>query len=481
MTTLTATKSPALTPILSDWMQELFQHKALLQQMIARYGSPSNVLHLPPFAHNYQKYRQVLDRHQLRGQVFFARKANKYRHLVQAAHQLGFGVDTASYRELHQCLELGLPANRLVLTAAIKNERLLRLAAENDVLVIIDNEDEYNLLRQIAKAMNKSLRVGLRVSGFQVDDEKLYSRFGVDIDDAEAFMLKYLRPGQNDQLLHFTGFHFHLNGYSPRERSVALHRLMDLGEQMARHGFTTHFIDMGGGLLMNYLHDADQWQAFHGALREAALGQRPPLTFGNNGLGVQLHDRQLIGTPQVYPYYNELPQDRFLEKVLTFENESGQTVAQRLRAADIELRMEPGRSLLDQCGMTIAKVVFRKYDSRGDLLVGLDMNRTQMFSSSADFLLDPVVVHQKEASEHDREVGAYFVGAFCLEQDVILKRKIQLAKVPDVGDLVCFPNTAGYMMHFYETEAHLFELATNLVLEKDEEGHFTFKEDEELQ
>jgi diaminopimelate decarboxylase len=130
--------------------------------------------------------------------------------------------------------------------------------------------------------------------------------------------------------------------------------------------------------------------------------------------------------------------------------------------------------------MTIARVVYRKYDSRGDLLIGLEMNRTQLFSSSADFLLDPSLLYQQAPDHHDREVSAYFVGASCLEQDVILKRKIRLEKVPDIGDLVCFPNTAGYLMHFYETETHLFELAKNLILEYQQDGGLSFREDEDL-
>ena len=120
--------------------------------------------------------------------------------------------------------------------------------------------------------------------------------------------------------------------------------------------------------------------------------------------------------------------------------------------------------MLDQAGITIAKVAFRKKDSQGRLLVGLEMNRTQMFSSSADFLLDPIFLPQIKSEELACEV--YFVGAYCLEQELLLKRKITLSQHPQIGDLVCFVNTAGYMMHFYESEAHLFDLAQNLIVEK---------------
>ena len=77
-------------------------------------------------------------------------------------------------------------------------------------------------------------------------------------------------------------------------------------------------------------------------------------------------------------------------------------------------------------------------------------------------------------------VAAYFVGAYCLEQDVILQRKINLPAVPEIGDLVCFFNTAGYMMHFYESEAHLFDLATNLIASnKTNQPGFDFVRDEQ--
>ena len=72
-------------------------------------------------------------------------------------------------------------------------------------------------------------------------------------------------------------------------------------------------------------------------------------------------------------------------------------------------------------------------------------------------------------------VAVYFTGAYCLERDVLLKRKISLPQLPEIGDTVLFVNTAGYMMHFFETEAHLFERAKNLSITDDSEV-FTLKD-----
>ena len=58
------------------------------------------------------------------------------------------------------------------------------------------------------------------------------------------------------------------------------------------------------------------------------------------------------------------------------------------------------------------------------------MNMSQMLSSSADFLLDPYIIYQDEIEDNQEEIKVYFTGAYCLERDILLKRAIQLPKLP---------------------------------------------------
>jgi diaminopimelate decarboxylase len=259
-----------------------------------------------------------------------------------------------------------------------------------------------------------------------------------------------------------TGLHFHLNDYSTDERGAALSQCIFLAEKLQSHGYTTQFIDIGGGILMNYLRSKNEWENFQEELKKAVKGEREEITFNNNGLGYQLIDNKLQGTLATYPFYNEENGELFLEKVLNFRFKNKESVSELLQDKNIEIHLEPGRSLLDQVGMTLAKVVFRKKDTRGRWLVGLEMNISQLKSSSADFLLDPLTAFAP-APNHPVEV--YFTGAYCLEQDIVLKRKIALPSLPQIGDIIGFVNTAGYVMHFFETQAHLFELSVNLSLE----------------
>lgn len=455
---------PSLTPELSSWMKEIFKNHELLGDLFEKYGSPINLHHTGPFAQNYESYKNVLQRHKINHTIFFARKANKCLGFVNEAKELGCGVDTASYRELKECLDLGCDPKKLVLTAAVKNEQLVRLALQHDVLMILDNIDECRLVNRLADELGTITKVGIRISGFWYEGEKLYSRFGFDIENAVEFIINQLGRGKNYENLQFDGFHFHLNGYSIQQRAEAIKQTINLSDVLKNDGISTTFIDMGGGLLMNYLSDKKEWDAFWTELKKAVRGDRNPITFGNNGLGYELINGRLHGEPNVYPYYNETPKEYFLDAVLTHTPENGVTPADMLRDRNIELRMEPGRSLLNQTGLTMAKVIHRKKDQRGDWLVGLEMNRSQLMSSSADFLLDPVLIPMQKTAKDLSPAAVYFTGGYCLEQDVILKRKIALPRPPEIGDFICFPNTAGYMMHFYETQSHLYDFTTNLFL-----------------
>jgi diaminopimelate decarboxylase len=458
---------PPLTPVTAPWMTELFDNRPLLNELFRKYGSPINIHHTGPFAENYERYRQVLENHGLNHTVYFARKANKCRVFVKAANRLGFGVDSASYHELKECLDLGCDPGKLVLTAAVKNDQLVRLALQHGVLITLDNRDECLLVNRLAGELGKTPVVGIRISGFLHEGEKLYSRFGFDVDHAAEFITSQLGIGNSFDHLRFGGFHFHLNGYSMSQRSEALLQTIHQADRLTAHGIRTSFIDMGGGILMNYLSDKSEWDEFWAELKKAVRGERPPVTFGNSGLGYELINGELHGQPDVYPYYNETSKDDFLEEVLSYKNHKGETPASLLRKRDIELRMEPGRSLLDQTGITMAKVIHRKKDLQGNWLVGLEMNRSQLASSSADFLVDPVFIPVQKGGGNREPVPVFFTGGYCLEQDVILKRKIVLPGLPEPGDIICFLNTAGYMMHFYETQSHLYDFTTNLVINKD--------------
>lgn len=449
-----------LSPIVHPWISSLLQHGSLLHEMVDKEQSPVNIQSIKPFEENIGKYQEVFEKYGLDYRIYFARKANKCIGFAKAAASLRQGVDTASYNELAQCIEADIPAGQLILTAAIKNEDTLTLAVQHAVHIIIDNLDEYHLLEAIARTQEKEVSISLRIGGFDLHGEVMHSRFGFSKDEAFRLITENV---SSHPYIRYEGLHFHLNGYSMEARAAALAQCVLLSDELASQGIETKQLDIGGGFLVNYLESEQEWLTFHRELKRAIRGERPALTYQNDALGIIKIDNVLYGEPTVYPYYNDTYRERFLDAILRSEvSPFTQPLHAVLRERNIQLRIEPGRSLLDQAGITVARVAFRKKDTAGALLVGLEMNRTQMKSSSADFLLDPIHLPTVRKEDDNEPVEGYLVGAYCLEQEFILKRKIVFDSYPEVGDLLVFVNTAGYMMHFFESQAHQFALASNV-------------------
>lgn len=456
---------PRLEPIISQWVLNILSQKGKLKKYIDKFSSPLNIHNPKLFAKNIGLFEKILVKHGVKHRIFFARKSNKCISYVRQAKSLKIGVDTASANELIQCLKLGYNHDSIVLTAAIKNENLLDIAVKNRVLVIADNNDELATLNKIAKKYNIIQKFGIRVSGFRFKGKNVYSRFGFAIDKLDEVFERIEKNKYTN--IKFLGFHFHLDGYSTEQRAVAINQIIKAILKFKARDIKTLFIDIGGGFTVKYLKSAKQWENFKSKLKMAVMNKFPAVTFKNNGLGYLRHNNKLLGKDGFYPYYNTLYKERFLDKILSYKIGKKETVADSLKKLDLELRIEPGRSSFDQCGITIARVAFRKVDQNNDWLIGLEMNMTQLLSSSADFLLDPQIVYLGKKYENGN-IFCYFVGNYCLERDIILKRKILLPKLPQVGDLVCFINTAGYMMHFFESESHQFGLAKNLVVKDNE-------------
>ena len=107
----------------------------------------------------------------------------------------------------------------------------------------------------------------------------------------------------------------------------------------------------------------------------------------------------LLGRPAVYPYHQKPTRGAWLEQVLGAPLPSGVAVADAIGERGLSLRCEPGRALLDGCGMTAARVAFRKRRHDGTWLVGVQMNRTQCRSTSEDFLVDPLLLMPERTGE----------------------------------------------------------------------------------
>ena len=391
--------------------------RTLLADWIAEHGSPLNVLNTGPLGRNASELQDAAAAYGIELAVYLARKANKALAFVDEAKRLGLGVDVASERELRQVLERGVPRDDVVVTAAVKPRALLELCVASGVTVAIDNADELALLVRLAAESERRTPIAFRLAPRLPG--RTPSRFGLDHEQILA-LVEHHWPARDQGALVLAGVHFHLDGYAADERVAALGQSIELVDALRDLGHKPAFIDIGGGIPMSYLDDAEEWDRFWREHRAALLGEREPLTFEGHGLGLIAHAGEIVGRPNVYPYHQQPTSGAWLAQVL---DGSAAAITER----GLELRCEPGRALLDGCGLTAARVEFRKQRRDGTWLIGVAMNRTQCRSTSDDYLVDPLLVRPGAplSGPSSHPIEGYLVGAYCIERELLTWRRLR--------------------------------------------------------
>ncbi len=422
---------------LEPWQVALCRDPDRLADLLEQHGSPLNLIAPAPMARNATELTHAAARAGVELSVYFARKANKALSLVDEALRLGLGVDLASARELDQALARGVPGGRMVMTAAVKPRPLLELCVRSGTTVVLDNHDELAALSAVATTHGTPARAALRLSA-DLGPDRPASRFGFEREDALA-----IAAGPPPAGVLLDGVHFHLDDYAAADRVRAIAQALPLLDALRAAGHAAAFLDIGGGIPMSYLDDGDGWERFRAA--------GPELMYDGHRLG------------PVYPYHQSPVRGAWLSEVLESASpDGGGSIAAALRGREVELRCEPGRALLDGCGMTVARVVHRKRRRGGDWLIGVEMNRTQCRSTSDDFLVDPLLLPAGDGPREPME--GFLVGAYCIEAELLTWRRLRFPRGVAVGDLVVFPNTAGYLMHILESSSHQIPLARNVVV-----------------
>ncbi|MFE7276570.1 Y4yA family PLP-dependent enzyme [Streptomyces sp. NPDC057623] len=448
-----------LEPRLESRLRSLLDSPDLLHTLADALGSPLHLVVPDQLADNLQQFRSVYGAHHLSGQVFYAHKANRSSALLRRLAATDAGVDVASLGELQHALGAGFTPDRIMATGP-KNPEFLWLAARTSVTVSLDTRGE---LEQLATLVRKHAlpraRVLLRLSGFEASGVRVLSRrsrFGTDVRESAPLLESVERYGD---VVDLVGVAYHLDTTSLTEKATALEGCLRVLEECRSRGLRPRAVDIGGGFGVDYLADGGQWERYTTGLTEAVLGTRPPLTYGGHGYGLRNEAGTLRGTLGLYPAHRPVAGARYLGELLAHPAASlgGSPLAALLLDHLYDLHTEPGRALLDQCGLTLTKVLEVREQETGPLLVRLAAKADDVALEDHGVLMDPVVVPRDRAGHGTgaaaEPVGVHLFGSLCLESDLVTRRTVFLPRRPAPGDLLAFANTAGYCMDFHATRA----------------------------
>lgn len=462
---------PAIERFLAD--------KALVFSLLDGMGSPLNVIFPDHIADNIGRFEKIYKDRQLQGRIFYTSKPNKSAALRKRAALTSAGLDVSSEGELKSALSCGFHPSRIEATGP-KNPGYLALGALQDILLNADNMTELQQLMQMAGLLPKGrkIRVLVRLDGFKPERVKFTaqdSAFGNRAEDAAA-VIDFLVAHKD--ILDFQGFSFHFNAGDYIRRPPAIEKCLELTFACMERGLSPKGLDIGGGYRIRYAASQDEWNAYIEELKASVLGNRPPLTWNDNGLGFSSENGILKGAPNFMEHYHKDDGPDDLASVIDAKLPAfgGQSLARILSESMMELYTEPGRALLDQCGITLARVNFTKPSMHGETLAMLDMNRTNLNATQLKLMTDPVVLY-RDGKRRTAENGVLYAGNLCLTHDMIQYHKTFPDFLPEAGDAVAFINTAAYQMDFAETPVLQQRIAEKIAVVDAEAGFRWFRDD----
>ncbi|RDI66804.1 diaminopimelate epimerase [Nocardia pseudobrasiliensis] len=408
------------------WEQRLLDDPNLLADMAFAVGGPFHVMYPERVRRNIAEFRAVFERAGIEGAIFYGKKANKAACVVRACAEAGAGVDVASTGELTAALAHGIRGDELMVTGPAKSDELLWLSARHGALIAIDELSELHRLA----ALDLPARVLLRVL-----PPGSSSRFGLTDDELTAALTDTTLGS-----VRLEGFSFHLSGYDPMARAELAAALVERCRAARALGHPVLTISIGGGFAVDYV-PAENWRTF--------TAEAGPQWFHA--------DKRF---DDYYPYHCANPGPAMLAEVLAHDD-----LATLLRDNGIQLAIEPGRALLDRAGSTVFRVQgVKTRTAQGHPYQLLTVDGTSLSLSeqwfASEYLPDPVPWPPRPGEQVGASVGA----ATCLESDLLSWRRIPLPRPAEIGDLLVYPNTAGYQMDSNESAFHELPIPPKLVL-----------------
>ena len=233
-------------------------HKDLIR--LAQQPTPS--FFYVPSCHQHQlhSFLQYIEKTPLPIQVLYSMKTNDHPLVLKSVADAIAAMEVISHRELKKALSLPKVKTSTV-NGPAKSEALMRLAIEHNAMLTIDHEEEWSRCNALAKAVGKTVNVGLRLN---VANNANLHKFGVPVEP----LLN--GGGLGDAMLacsnlRLTGLHSHVSSYQEDDSGFKC-RVQTLFECVKalkeQAGIVIDQVNIGGGFLPAIRLNASlQWQA----------------------------------------------------------------------------------------------------------------------------------------------------------------------------------------------------------------------------
>lgn len=373
-----------------------------LTEIAQTFGTPTYVYSYEGIVSRWQAFDQAFA--QQPHLVCYAVKTNSNLAILQSLAQQGAGFDIVSGGELQRLLKAGADPKKIVFSGVGKSHEELTLALTAGIKCFnVESEPELYRLEKLCSTLNIKAPISIRVNPDVDPKTHAYistglkeNKFGVSFDTA----FKLYLHAQKSAHLEVMGIDCHIGSQlldiSPLQEAAK--KVIHFQQRLLAEGIQIHHIDMGGGLGINY---TDEHHA-----------------------------------PSPEEYVNLL--------------------VESIGQSDIEILIEPGRSIIGNQGVLLTKVEYLKQsEDKHFTVVDAAMNdliRPALYGAWQE------IVTVKQPAPNQTEQLTDVVGPVCETGDFLGKGRNLHA---EEGDLLAILSAGAYgftMSSNYNTRGRSAEI-----------------------
>ena len=198
--------------------------------------------------------------------VVYPIKVNQMRPVVEeiVSHgkKFNIGLEAGSKPELHAVLATNIDENALIICNGYKDEDYIELALlahkmGRRIILVVEKLNELKLILSISRRLKITPKVGIRIklansgSGKWEESGGDQSKFGLDSSE----LLQAIEFFRKNEIMDWLKLiHFHIGSQITKIRRIktALREAMQFYVQLAHLGFAVEYVDIGGGLGVDY-------------------------------------------------------------------------------------------------------------------------------------------------------------------------------------------------------------------------------------
>jgi len=328
-----------------------------IHHLAKKYGTPT-------YLYSYKKLKENIDNFKksfasINPLVCFAVKSNTNLNILREIKKLDLGADVVSAGELRKALKAGINPKKIVFSGVGKTHEEIEYAINKKILLInAESRSEIYEIEKIAKKKKKIVNVGIRLNPntdaqtlSQISTGKKENKFGMDKKEF-LNLVEYLKKSK---IINLSCLSVHIGSQILNYKPYL--KMLDVVEEIIeKSSYNFDYVDLGGGMGIDYSHS-----------------------------GKRLNLKK----------YSDAIQ-KFLKRNKT------------------KIIFEPGRSLIGNTAILIAKILYIKKGYKKDFIIldtGMnDLMRPALYGSIHNIL---PIIKNKIKSKKNYE----FVGPICESTD----------------------------------------------------------------